>query len=318
MRPKELRYLTWFTAALLSGVALLSLQRGWAQSSPACEPPSANEYLLLVTNQQSGTEEQLRQLLPANAAITSCQYLDDEVVRVGGFASAEIANAWAKYVTDMTGLQAVVARPTAEAAAPDTSTPNTGTPETATNIPVTPASPAASSADSAAGATNFPTPTQTPAAAASSPTPAAPAQSNTAELPSLNQSPAPSAAPTPTPAAPAPAPSVAPSTPASSPAAAAPTAATTSFDPKPLGAGYAVLVNYANRPEVAADVRQVTSQPVGLVSYNQRPFLLAAHTTDPAAATAVLQSLNDRGFNAIIIDSRSAILLTPAVVGTGG
>jgi hypothetical protein len=79
-----------------------------------------------------------------------------------------------------------------------------------------------------------------------------------------------------------------------------------------------VLVNYANRPEVAADVYQVTSQPVGLVSYNQRPFLMAVHTTDPATATAVLQSLNDRGFTAILIDSRSAILLTPAVVGTGG
>lgn len=314
MRFRGSRSAVLLSSMLLSGAALLSLQpiqRGLAQSSPTCDPPGANEYLLLVTNQQADTEEQLRQLLPANAAITSCQYLEDQVVRVGGFANAEIADAWAKYVTDTTGLPAFVARPTAEAAA-------------------APAAPTPAPDDTAADTPSFPTPTQVPAAGATTPTPSAPAQSNTAELPSLNQAPTPSVSPSPSPSVPAvvpsptaPAPSAAPSTPApaSSPAptaAASPApSANPAFAPKPLGSGYAVLVNYANRPEVAADVRQVTSQPVGLVSYNQRPFLLAAYTADPAVATAVLQALNDRGFNAIIIDSRSAILLTPAVVGTG-
>lgn len=316
MRLKARRYAALLSSALLSGAAVVSMQRGLAQSPPACDPPSANEYLLLVTNEQAGTEEQLRQLLPANAAITSCQYLDDQVVRVGGFANAEIADAWAKYVTDSTGLQAFVAGPTSGSTTAAVET------ETAPTDSVSP-----SNETNSSEASNFPTPTEIPSAgatnsAAPTETPITPDNASESELPSLNQAPSANTAPV----APTPSPTAAPSTPTSpsatnvttTPTAPSNPGATQSFDPKPLGSGYAVLVNYANRPEVAADVRQVTSQPVGLVSYNQRPFLLAAYTTDPAAATAVLQSLNDRGFNAIIIDSRSAILLTPTVVGTGG
>jgi len=306
----------------LSSLPGLALQRGLAQSTPTCDPPGATEYLLLVINQSAGTEEQLRQLLPENAVIVSCQYLDDPVVRVGGFASTEIAEAWAKYVTDTTGLQAFVAGPTSGTEAPAAAAPTPAQPESpSANQPLT-----------------FPTPTQTPAtevtsSSANAPAPTsantaqdAPSQNATSELPSLNQSSTPttatpdlstpdsSTAPSPT----APSPSPATSSPNPSPPATGATSTNPVFAPEPLGAGYAVLVNYFNRPEVAIDVQQITSQPVGLVSYNQRPFLLAAHTTDPTAATAVLQSLNDRGFNAILIDSRSAVLLTPAVIGTGG
>lgn len=307
MRPKLVKYAALLSSVLL-GVAVSSVQQGLTQSAPTCDPPGANEYLLLVINQQLGTEEQLRQLLPENAVIVSCHYLDDPVVRVGGFANAEIAEAWAKYVTDTAGLQAFVAGSTA-----DTVTATATTPSDANSAP----------ADESLA---FPTPTQTPSAEATSspPTGTTTAQDATSELPSLNQAPD----TTVTPDSNTPDSSATPSTPPPSPNATAPspnpsTPATGSspnpvFAPKPLGSGYAVLVNYANRPEVAADVQQVTSQPVGLVSYNQRPFLLATHTTDPTAATAVLQSLNDRGFNAILIDSRSAVLLTPAVVGTGG
>lgn len=302
MRPKLVRYATLLSSvSVLLGVAVLSIQQGLTQSAPTCDPPGTNEYLLLVINQQAGTEEQLRQILPENAVIISCQYLDDSVVRVGGFTSTEIAEAWAKYVTDTTGRQAFVVGSTAD---------------TATATPPAPA-PTVPNETLA-----FPAPTQTPSAeAASSPTPTgSPSlQDATSELPSLNQ----------TPDASTPDASATPSTPPSSPSATtipSPNSSTSGtgsstnpvFAPKPLGSGYAVLVNYANRPEVAADVQQVTSQPVGLVAYNQRPFLLATYTTDPAAATAVLQSLNDRGFNAILIDSRSAVLLTPAVVGAGG
>lgn len=88
------------------------------------------------------------------------------------------------------------------------------------------------------------------------------------------------------------------------------------FNPQALGAGYAVVVNYFNRPEVATDVHQITTREVGLVSFQQRPYLLAAHTTDANVASAILKQLSDRGFTAAIVDSRQVILLTPAVVGT--
>jgi hypothetical protein len=86
-----------------------------------------------------------------------------------------------------------------------------------------------------------------------------------------------------------------------------------SYDPQPLAAGYAVLVDYFNRPEVATDAQQALGGQVGLVSYGQRPYLLALHTSDVAVANSVLQRLSDRNFLALVVDSRRVVLLTPAV-----
>ncbi|WP_416668389.1 hypothetical protein [Egbenema bharatensis] len=287
-------------SVMLSSAGIGIALPGMAQALPACEPPRASEYLLLVLNQSADTATQLTELLPENAAISTCDYLDESVVRVGGFASAEIANAWAQYVNDMAGLQAFVAFPTATAAIATTPTPEGSFPPEA--APATEPSPApdltaAPAPDNADAASSFPSPTQLPE---SSPSPEPESQPSPDGFPSPTQLPAPQP--------------VAPNT------AAAPTAAPTAsqgYNPQPLGDGYAVLVNYFNRPEVAADVRQVTAQSVGLVAYEQNPFLLAAHTSDSAAATAVLETLRERGFTAIVVDSRRTILLIPFVLGTG-
>lgn len=85
------------------------------------------------------------------------------------------------------------------------------------------------------------------------------------------------------------------------------------FAPKPLGTGYAVLVDYFNRPETAITVRSLLGVNIGLASYGQRPYLLAFHTTDTTKATATLQRLSDRGFYAIVVDSRKVMLLTNKV-----
>lgn len=117
------------------------------------------------------------------------------------------------------------------------------------------------------------------------------------------------------PVTPAPIPSPDPVTPTPSPVAAAtplPTA-TTGFSPQPLGDGYAVLVDYFNRPELANQVQQTLARPVGLVSYNQRPYLLALYTSDVAIASQTLRTLSDRNFTAIVVDSRQTVLLTAAV-----
>jgi hypothetical protein len=85
------------------------------------------------------------------------------------------------------------------------------------------------------------------------------------------------------------------------------------YDPQPLGRGYAVLVDFFNRPEIADSVRQVLGRDVGLVSYFSRPYLLVVYTVDEGAANATLRQLSDRGFSALVVDSSQAILLTPAV-----
>ncbi|MBD2450207.1 hypothetical protein H6G76_24205 [Nostoc sp. FACHB-152] len=94
---------------------------------------------------------------------------------------------------------------------------------------------------------------------------------------------------------------------------AAATTPTVSYNPKPLGQGYAVLVDYFNRPEIANSVQQVVGGNVGFASYGQRPYLLATHTTNQQQAYKTLQQLNERGFFAILVDSRKVVLLRSAV-----
>ncbi|MDY7015316.1 MAG: hypothetical protein SVX43_17300 [Cyanobacteriota bacterium] len=85
------------------------------------------------------------------------------------------------------------------------------------------------------------------------------------------------------------------------------------YDPQPLGGGYAVLVDFFGRPELADLVRQALRRDVGLVSYFSRPYLLAIYTADRDEANATLRQLSDRGFSALLVDSSRAVLLTPAV-----
>ncbi|MEG4228542.1 hypothetical protein QUA35_20730 [Microcoleus sp. N9_B2] len=85
------------------------------------------------------------------------------------------------------------------------------------------------------------------------------------------------------------------------------------FNPQALGPGYAVLVDYFNQPELAAQVKQALGTQVGLASYGQRPFLFVAYTTDQNAATAAVKALSDRGFWPMLVDSRRVTVITPAV-----
>ncbi len=110
---------------------------------------------------------------------------------------------------------------------------------------------------------------------------------------------------------PAPAPA---SAPASAPVLApvpAPRQAT--YRPQQLGSGYVVLVDYFNNPDIAKQVQQVVGGDIGFVSYAQRPYLLAVYTTNSREAQNTLQSLSDRGFFAMVVDSRRVVLLRQVV-----
>lgn len=100
---------------------------------------------------------------------------------------------------------------------------------------------------------------------------------------------------------------------AATPPARVATASTLKYSPQPLGAGYAVLVSYFNKPELANQLQQALSKSVGLASYGQRPYLLAIYTTDQNAANSTLRRLSDRGFVVMVVDSRRVILLKSSV-----
>ena len=88
---------------------------------------------------------------------------------------------------------------------------------------------------------------------------------------------------------------------------------TSSYNPQILGEGYAVLVDYFNRPEVAEQLQQLLGSSVGLVSYGQRPYLLALYTTRESQANSTLRQLTDRGFWSMVVDSRRVTLLRQRV-----
>lgn len=85
------------------------------------------------------------------------------------------------------------------------------------------------------------------------------------------------------------------------------------YNPKPLGEGYAVLVDYFNQPDMAAQVQEAIGKEVGLVSYGQRPYLLALYTSNERNATSTLKTLSDRGFSVILVDSERVTLLRAQV-----
>ncbi len=131
---KKLFSLRSGTVAL--GLLLAPLIGFWQSAQaqfPPCPPPSANEYLLLVRSNTEAERTRVQNLLPSNSTVLVCDYLNDTVVRAGGFTNLENANAWAQYMTEVEGFQAFVARPAAVAVQPappanGTTPPATGTP----------------------------------------------------------------------------------------------------------------------------------------------------------------------------------------------
>ncbi len=85
------------------------------------------------------------------------------------------------------------------------------------------------------------------------------------------------------------------------------------YNPQALSSGYAVLVNYNNRPDVAVQLGQVLSQDVGVAVYGERPYLFVMQTGEMTAANAVVKLLNDRGFLALRVEAKSVVVLRPVV-----
>ncbi len=82
-------------------------------------------------------------------------------------------------------------------------------------------------------------------------------------------------------------------------------------DSEPLGTGFAVLVDYKNQPELARQVQNLLGTPVGWVTFEGKPYLLALSSRDQEEAAATLMSLSDRGFSVLLVNARQVRLLTP-------
>jgi hypothetical protein len=85
------------------------------------------------------------------------------------------------------------------------------------------------------------------------------------------------------------------------------------YNPKPLGKGYAVLIDYFNQPETATAAKKSLGKDVGLAVYLARPYLLAVYTTNEREANDALERLSASGFWTILVDSNLVTLLTPTV-----
>lgn len=102
----------WGFVLIVMGSGTIALPAD-ADEFPACAPPETLEYLLLVQGETIESRDRIQNLLPATTEVSVCRYLNNVVVRAGGFTSLENANAWAQYLTEIEGVQAFVARPAA-------------------------------------------------------------------------------------------------------------------------------------------------------------------------------------------------------------
>ncbi len=100
----------WLSGAML--LLLLSGRQGVAQSYPDCPPPASGEYLLLVRGADETTRDRIISVLPVDKTTLVCNYLEDTVVRAGGFNSLEVANSWSLYLNDIEQLDTVVVEAT--------------------------------------------------------------------------------------------------------------------------------------------------------------------------------------------------------------
>jgi hypothetical protein len=289
---------------------------------PNCEAPAAGEYLLLIQGDVEAAQAQLGEAFPEGADVTVCTYIDSVITRVGGFSDAETAAAWAQYLSDLGNLEAFVARPPQEtpqetptedapAAEEPASEPEDAPaaeplppeiesePEPAEPEPPEPAGDAPDTSDAE---------TVDPATSEEVAEPAArlafPAPTLTAQPPVPEATLVQDGTPVPPPEGTVNAADEAadPETPI----------ADAAYQPQILGDGYAVLVHYFDDPQVALTLQQTLGRPVGVVSYNQQPYLLATHTTDGVEAGEWLTLLSTQ-YTTLLVDSRAVVLLSDAV-----
>ena len=108
---------TLISSMAVGAIAVLSMPQGsFAQSTlPACEPPAAAEFLVLVFTDSEAKQNDVRlqvgKSLPKNHDLMVCEYGGNVLSRVGDFDSLTSATKWAEYVGTATSLPLMVITP---------------------------------------------------------------------------------------------------------------------------------------------------------------------------------------------------------------
>ncbi|MFZ1025975.1 MAG: hypothetical protein WAN66_07120 [Limnoraphis robusta] len=242
----------WFRfTAIAVLLTSYSVSPNVASAAASCEPPEAGEYLVLIVSETTAEQDLARKTLPSDIKSEVCRYVEDLVTRVGGFKDQLIAEDWAAYLKESSGLQTYVVKPETVSERPPTR-------------PVVNRSPAS----------ELQTEPRSQAQPRPQPRPQTQPQPQPQPQPSTEQA---------------------------------------RFNPRRLGSGYAVLVDYLNQPDLAAEIEEITGTAVGLASYGQRPYLLVTQTNSLETATSTLQTLSNRGFLSLMVDSRRVTLISPNV-----
>ena len=234
-----------------------------ASAAASCEPPEAGEYLVLIVSETTAEQDLARKTLPSDIKSEVCRYVEDLVTRVGGFKDQLIAEDWAAYLKESSGLQTYVVKPETVSERPP-------------SRPVVNRSPAS----------------ELQTEPRSQARPRSQTQPQTQTQPQAQPRPQPQTQTQPRPQ---------------------PPTEQARFNPRRLGSGYAVLVDYLNQPDLAAEIEEITGTAVGLASYGQRPYLLVTQTNSLETATSTLQTLSNRGFLSLMVDSRRVTLISPNV-----
>ncbi len=84
--------------AMIAGVINTAIAP--AQALQPCEPPAAGRYLLMVRRDNPDVEVALYEGLPESVEVTLCEYQGEAVLRLSGFPSQAIAEAWQVYISE--------------------------------------------------------------------------------------------------------------------------------------------------------------------------------------------------------------------------
>ena len=106
----------WLLASLLAHGIVHGAIAPIAQGLAPCEPPAAGNYLLMVRRDNSNVEVELYEGLPEAVGVTLCDYQGESVLRLSGFPSQRIAEAWQSYIQDELNRTAYIIEPSATGA----------------------------------------------------------------------------------------------------------------------------------------------------------------------------------------------------------
>ncbi|NMG58304.1 hypothetical protein E1H12_07140 [Geitlerinema sp. P-1104] len=336
-------------AIALSGLGAIGRMPKAMAQLPACAPPRAGEFLVLVLPQSNQDLGAIGDRLPSRVDAQACTYLDEVVLRIHGLEGQEDASILARQITEELGLNAFVTRPPTNTGTNTETQTATGssspapTSSSSLNLPrvqVIEARPAGGRSPSRSQEQTQPQ--QEPSRGQSQDSRRERSRSSRrsdedsqerdldislGELPPANlpdgsfDVPSPDTDPDDLPVyipveeGDRPLASPPQSQPQAMPEVAitSPPGRNRGYNPQPLEAGYAILVDYFNQPQVARDLQQATNRSVGLVSYGQRPYLLVGYSRDETEANALLQRLSEQGFWTMVVDSQRVMVLTPQV-----